>query len=126
MIESQHLHLPDTTKQRALCPKLNGHMLLQEQTSTNRVSETAHKIISAAWTPRTKCKYKSIFKKWEEFCGKRGISTIKTDEINVIQFLTEEYERGLSFNYLCGYISALKNYLPSHILDASVVKKGSV
>ena len=101
-------------------------MLLQEQTSTNRVSETAHKIISAAWTPRTKCKYKSIFKKWEEFCGKRGISTIKTDEINVIQFLTEEYERGLSFNYLSGYISALKNYLPSHILDASIVKKGSV
>ena len=44
-------------------------------------------------------------------------------DINVIQDLTERYERGLSFKYLCGYISALKNYLPSHIQDANVVKK---
>ena len=98
-------------------------MLLQEQTSTNRVSETAHKMISAAWAPQTKRKCKSIFKKWEEFCGERSISTMQTDEINFMQFLTEEYERDLSFNYLCGYISALKNYLPSHILDTHVVKK---
>ena len=41
---------------------------------------------------------------------------MQTDEINVIRVLTEEYERSLSFNYLCGYISAVKNYLPSHIL----------
>ena len=45
----------------------DGHMLLQEQTSTNQILEKAHKIISAAWAPQTKCKYKSILKKWEEF-----------------------------------------------------------
>ena len=34
IIESRHLHLPGTNKQHPLCPKLklNGHMLLQEQT----------------------------------------------------------------------------------------------
>ena len=48
---------------------------------------------------------------------------MQADEINMIQFLTEEYELGLSFNYLCRYISSLKNYLPIHILDANVVKK---
>ena len=48
---------------------------------------------------------------------------MQTDEINVIQFLTEEYERGLSFNYLSGYISTLKNYLPNQKLDPNVVKK---
>ena len=101
----------------------DGHMLLQEQTSTNWILETAHKIVSAAWVPQTKRKYKSTFKKWEEFCGERSISTMQTDEINVIQFLTEEYEWGLSFNYLSGYISALKNYLPNHVLDANVIKK---
>ena len=46
---------------------------------------------------------------------------MQTDEINAKQFLTEEYEQGLPFSYLCGYISALKNYLPSHILDANPV-----
>ena len=29
----------------------------------------------------------------------------------------------MSFNYLSGYISALKNYLPNHVLDANVIKK---
>ena len=48
---------------------------------------------------------------------------MQTDEINVIQIQAEEYERGLSFNYLSGYISTLKNYLPNYILDANVVKK---
>ena len=52
-----------------------------------------------------------------------SISTMQTDKINVIQFLTEEYERRLSFNYLSGYISALKIYLPNHVLDAKVIKK---
>ena len=33
---------------------------------------------------------------------------------NVIQFLTEEYERGLFLSYLRRYKSAMKNYLPSH------------
>ena len=48
---------------------------------------------------------------------------MQIDEINAIQFLTEKYERGLSFNYLSGDISVLKNYLPNHILDANVVQK---
>ena len=38
--------------------EVDGHMLLQKQKSTNRISETAHKIISAAWAPQTKRKYK--------------------------------------------------------------------
>ena len=46
---------------------------------------------------------------------------MQTDEINVIQ--REEYERGLFLNCLRGYISALDNYLPSHILDANFGKK---
>ena len=33
---------------------------------------------------------------------------------NVIQFLTEEYKRGLFLSYLRRYKSAMKNYLPSH------------
>ena len=48
---------------------------------------------------------------------------MQIDEINAMQFLTEKYERGLSFNYLSGDISVLKNYLPNHILDANVVQK---
>ena len=48
---------------------------------------------------------------------------MQTDEVNFLQFLTEEYQRGLSFSYLCGYISTVNSSLPSHILDANIVKK---
>ena len=48
---------------------------------------------------------------------------MQTDEINVIQFLIEEYERDLSFSYQFGYIFALMNYLQSHTLDANIVTK---
>ena len=47
---------------------------------------------------------------------------MQTNEINVIRFLTEEYVQDLSFKYLSGHISALKNYLPNCILDANVVR----
>ena len=55
--------------------------------------------------------------------GERSISAMQADEINVIQFLTEQVERILSFTDMCGYTFALKNYLTSHIRDAKVVKK---
>ena len=66
-------------------------MLIQKQTLAHQVSETVHKIISAAWVPQNKPKYKSILKNWEEFCDERSISTMQTDEVNFLQFLTEEY-----------------------------------
>ena len=41
----------------------------------------------------------------------------------VLQFLTEEYQRGFSFNYLSSYIAALRNYLPDTALNAYVIRK---
>ena len=63
---------PPSARHQQTTPALSkteadGYMLLPA--STNRISKIAHKIISAAWTPQIKRKYKSIFKKWEELCG---------------------------------------------------------
>ena len=41
----------------------------------------------------------------------------------VLQFLTDEYQKVLTFNYLSTYISALKNYLPDTVLYAHVIQK---
>ena len=123
IIENRHLCLPGSSKQHPLCPKLklmaiccsNKHQQIEFRKQLAKSSlRPAHRRLN----PSTN----QYSKKWEEFCGERSISTMETDEINVIQFLTE-YERGLSFNYLRVYISALKNYLPSQILDGNVVKK---
>lgn len=41
----------------------------------------------------------------------------------VLQFLTDKYQRGLPFNYLCTYISTLRNYMYDTFLNAHVIKK---
>ena len=41
----------------------------------------------------------------------------------VLQFPTEEYQRGCSFNYLSSYISTLRNCLPEAVLNANVILK---
>ena len=48
---------------------------------------------------------------------------MQADEIIVLQFLTEDYQRGLSFNYLSSYISALRNYLLDTVLNPYVTQK---
>ena len=50
-------------------------------------------------------------------------NTLQAGEMLVLQFLTAEYQRGLSFNYLSSYISALRNYLPNTVLNADVIQK---
>ena len=85
---------PSARHQQTITPlpeaEIDSHILPQEQAPTNRVFKTAQKVICTASAPQTKCKYKSIFKKWKDICGERSTSTIETDEINVIQFPTEE------------------------------------
>lgn len=48
---------------------------------------------------------------------------MQVDEVIVLQFLTKEFLRVLSFNYLSIYTSALRNYLPDTVLNAHVIQK---
>ena len=43
---------------------------------------------------------------------------MQVDEVIVLQFLTKEFLRVLSFNYLSIYTSALRNYLPDTVLNS--------
>ena len=74
-------------------------------------------------TKNSRNSYRSISTTNKTWCYKRGANTLQADEIIVLQFLTEEYQRSLSVNYLSSYISALRNYLLNTVLNPYVTQK---
>ena len=73
---------------------------LKPVSSTTSISSDAQAIISAAWWNTTKTKYNSTFKRWTNLCSKRSINSLQPNTINMIEFLTEEFKWGLSYNII--------------------------
>ena len=89
--------------------------------STTSISSDAQAIISAAWRNTTKTKYNSTFKRWTNFCSKRNINSLQPNTVNITEFLTEEFKRGLSYNSLVSARSALGHCLSCDIIHHSTV-----
>ena len=96
-----------------------GLINLEPVSSTTQISSDAQAIISAAWRNTTKTKYNSTFKRWTNFCSKRNINSLQPNTVNIIEFLTEEFKRGLSYNSLVSARSALGHCLSCDIIHHS-------
>ena len=66
-------------------------------------------------------KYNSTFKRWTNFYSKKNINSLQPNTVNIIEFLTEEFKRGLSYNSLVSARSALGNFLSFDIVHHSTV-----
>ena len=89
--------------------------------STTSISSDTQAIISAAWRNTTKTKYNSIFKRWTKLCSKRNINSLQPNTVNIIEFLTEEFKRVLSYNSLVSARYALGRCLLCDIIHHSTV-----
>jgi hypothetical protein len=54
----------------------------------------------ASWRSSTKKQYQSFIKRWIQYCNKRKISFLQPDLDDVLQFLTDLFETGLSYSSL--------------------------
>lgn len=68
-------------------------------------------IIQAARRQGTRDKYQGVLEKWAEFCRKRHITSTRTSVNDIILFLTEQYRRGLKYNTISCYRSALNSFI---------------
>ena len=100
-----------------------GLINLEPVSSTASISSDAQAIISAAWKNTTKTKYNSTFKRWINCCSKRNINSLQPNAVNIIEFLTEEFKRVLSYNSLVSARSALGQCLSCDIIHHSTVCK---
>ena len=96
-----------------------GLINLEPVSSTTSISSDAQAILSAAWRNTTKTKSNSAFKRWTNFCSKRNINSLQPNTVNIIEFLTEEFKRGLSYNSLFSARSALGHCLSCDIIHHS-------
>lgn len=74
-------------------------------------------ILMASWRSSTKKQYQSFIKRWIQYCNKRKISFVQPDLDDVLQFLTELFESGLSYssiNTARGALSALGIKIEEH------------
>ena len=68
-------------------------------------------IISASWRPSTTSQYAVYIRKWCDFCRRRKINPLSSDEVLVVDFLTELFNVGLSYSALNTARSALSTFL---------------
>ena len=86
--------------------------MLQNNAETSGIQKETNDIINTTWRNSIQKKYKYIFKKWEEFCSKKGISDVQANTNDVLDFFTRECNSGLLYKALQDVISALSNRTP--------------
>ena len=75
-------------------------------------SRGATDIIMQSWRGGTQKQYGTVFNKWNTFCNRQQISSNTATVTDVVNFLTEQYELGMSFSSLGTSRSALSILLP--------------
>ena len=91
------------------------------QTST--IQQETINVLNTAWRDGTKNKYKYIFKRGEKFYCERNYNTMQINADIVLEFLTIEYNRGLSYIAIRNVLSAISNYLPHEVRHHNIIKK---
>ena len=92
-------------------------------TKTSAIPKKTINVLNATWRDGTKNKYKYIFKRWEKFCSERNYNTLQINTDIVLEFLTLEYNRGLSYNAIRNVLSAISSYLPHDVSHHNIIKK---
>ena len=88
--------------------KASSSSMLQRHQRKNEFSEQATNILSAAWRKDTESKYEGAIKRYISFCNERETDPYNSNDTKVIEFLTQEFERGMSSSASNGRITAIK------------------
>jgi len=75
------------------------------------LSETASDVILQAWKSGTQKQYKSYLQRWELYCGEREINPVSSSVIDGLNFLSELYQKQLSYSAINTARSALSNVI---------------
>ena len=82
--------------------------MLQQHQRAKESSQQATNTLSTAWRKNTKSKYEGEIKRYVSFCYEREADPYNSNDTIVIEFLTQEFKRGLSSSAINGMITAIK------------------
>ena len=84
-----------------------GCKIVERFIADQKFSDNTKNLILQSWRKSTTTSYQSAWNKWEIFCSQRATDPLHTSLVHLLDFFTESFERGLQFNTLCRYRSAI-------------------
>ena len=85
------------------------------------MSATVEDLIKKSTRGKTKAKYKTIRQKWIRYCEEKGQDLMAADTNVFLNFVGDEFDRGLKYSTIKNYISPLKVFMGN--VDMSLVKQ---
>ena len=89
--------------------EVNTHGLsaVRQALTGRKISEKATNIIMASWRHGTQKQYSTYIKKWVHYCSERQTDKFQTNVINVLEFLSELFEKNIGYSAINTARSAL-------------------
>ena len=117
------LTLPHNRMEHSLKTKLRmvACLLSGSFYQTQGISQSVTKLLLASWRGGTKKQYDVYIKKWTKFCAERESDQFHPLVVDVLDFLTELYEKGFTYSAINTAHSALSSFVQLH--DGSSIGK---
>ena len=113
---------PSTLRDSTSSKKPNdtdGMSVVRQYFETRGVSKLAIGLLMASWRGGTRKQYSGYIKKWTAFCLQRKVNHLQPSVGAVLDFLSELFDKGLTYSAINCARSALSSYVSSD--DGSVV-----
>ena len=94
---------------------------LRERLTAEGISEKTASLITDSRRGSSLSHYESAWRKWSSWCNERDVDPIRCTINFVLDFLSDSYDKGLSYNTIAGYRSAISAF--HEPIDGSSVGK---
>ena len=84
---------------------------VRKSLSDKGISSQATNLICASWTTGTEKQCQAVWEKWRGWCRERNVDSLQAHVSQVLNFLADCFEEGLSYSTLNSYRSALSSIL---------------
>ena len=107
----QYINNSSVRKNSSSCKQttFDGMSFVRQSFKKRKLSNEAITIIMASWRRSTQKQYSTFINRWIQFCDKRKIGRFQTSVDSVIEFLTEMFRDGYSYDSLNTARSALSS-----------------
>ena len=97
--------------------------MLQKSGTPEAISESAGRILQAAWRPSTHSKYANNQRKWQDFCDSRKINPFQANIGQILDFLSYFFDLGHSYKTITGYTTTIKKFIALDSRDQILLKR---
>ena len=82
---------------------------LQKSYSTQRISESASRLLMSSWQEKSTKSYDSLFRKWVSWYEEQGTDSISSPVSELVNFLAELHDKGYAYRTLNAHRSAISS-----------------